>query len=121
MRTQTLAPFALAIAGALSPAGPARAQLDEAPPPADAAADRGYPWLCTIMSVAAVGGLFAAVRRRERAVEADRKRGIRPEPVWYCRRCDRDVSGQECPRCQAPNPFAHEPAEWSVQARRNGR
>jgi len=77
--------------------------------PAD---DRGFPWLCFVTSIAGLAGLYFFVLRRERQEEADVKSGRKkPEIPWYCRTCDRDVVGSECPRCHALNPFQHDPVE----------
>lgn len=105
MRTPTRA---LTLTLALTLWAAARGQDDDAPaPPADpeVAAEQGFPWACFAMSVAALGGLYVLVRRREQAAEAEQRLGGPPPPPWYCRACDRDVSGPECPRCGAPNPF----------------
>jgi hypothetical protein len=113
MRTRILANFALAVALALVPVATTYGQIDSEPRPADSDPDAtsGFPWLCFAASVAALVGLYVVVRRREQATEAEYKAGRRPEAVWYCRACDRDVSGPICPHCRAPNPFIHEPAE----------
>jgi hypothetical protein len=99
-----------ALAVALAVATAARGQDVPDPPPADpeAAAEAGFPWLCFLTSVAALGGLYVLVRRREREVGLDRPGVRKPEPGWYCRACDKDVDGPECPRCHAPNPFLDE-------------
>jgi hypothetical protein len=78
---------------------------DAVPADPDAVADRGFPWLCFASSIAAAGGMYVFVRRREQAVEADRKRSRGKESAWYCRACGRDVAGPECPRCHAASPF----------------
>jgi hypothetical protein len=78
---------------------------DAAPADPDNVADRGFRWLCFASSIAAVGGMYVFVRRREQAVEADRKRSRGKESAWYCRACARDATGLECPRCRAANPF----------------
>lgn len=125
MRTRMLARWAVALAVALAWIGTAlgRGHADAPLGAADPAAKQGFPWLCPVASLAALVGLYVLVRRREREVEADRKRGRGPENTWYCRECDRDVSGPECPRCRAPNPFHHEPADQPEDRRsaRNGR
>jgi hypothetical protein len=113
MRTRILARFALAFALALVPVATTSGQIDAVPRPADSDPDAasGFPWLCFVISVAALVGLYVVVRRRERATEAEYKAGRRPDDVWYCRACDRDVSGPICPHCRAPNPFIPEPIE----------
>jgi hypothetical protein len=117
MRTPILLRFVVVTTSTLLTVGPLHAQLDAAPPPAEqnSAAGSGFSWLCPTVLLAAVGGLYFAVRRRERAAEAEH--GIRHELVWYCRQCDRDVTGSECPGCRTPNPFTHEPAESSTGTR----
>jgi hypothetical protein len=93
---------------------------------ADAAADPepaagpGSGWLCFAVAVAAVGGLYVVVRRREREIEADRRRGGGPESAWYCRACDRDLIGQVCPRCGTANPFLQEAPDPEARTRPGG-
>jgi hypothetical protein len=111
MRTATVPGPAWALALALTFGAAARGQdpTDEPPPPPEEAEAQGFPWLCFATSVAGLGGLFWLVRRRERELGLDQPGARRPETAWYCRACDRDVTGSECPRCRAPNPFIHEP------------
>ena len=106
MRTPTPARFALAIALALAPAAAARGQADADDP--DAADGPGFPWACFAVTVVALGGLYVFVRRREQEVEEDLRHGRGPAAVWFCRACDRDVSGPVCPHCRAANPFGHD-------------
>jgi hypothetical protein len=69
----------------------------------DPSAEQEFPWLCFATTVAALGGLAVLVYR------AARKAGPGgPGTWWYCRACDRDVSGPECPHCRAPNVFVHD-------------
>jgi hypothetical protein len=124
MRTRILAGLAVAVALALGPVGPARGQVAAESRPADAelASEPGFPWLCFATSVAALGGLSAAVVRRMRAAGAGRAGGGgRHAPTWYCRRCRRDAGGPECPRCGAPNPFVREPAAATADPVRRAR
>jgi hypothetical protein len=72
---------------------------------AETAAEPGFPWLCFVMAIGALGGLYYLVRRQEQSLAADGRPGRRPSAYWYCRACDRDVTGPECPDCLAPNPF----------------
>jgi hypothetical protein len=113
MRISTHARLARARALVLAPARLARAQDEEDDP------DGGqrFPWLCFTTSLAAIGGLYVLVRRREEAIEEDLRRGRGPEIGWYCRACDREVTGPECPRCGAENPFLHEPRHVEVVTR----
>jgi hypothetical protein len=67
--------------------------------------EEGFPWLCFVTSVASVVGLYVLVRRREQAVETEVKKGRGRLVPWYCRSCNRDVVGAECPRCLTANPF----------------
>jgi hypothetical protein len=108
MLTRILTPFALVLALALVPVAATHGQVDADTDP-DAAG--GFPWLCFVTSVGALVGLYVVVRRREQAAEEDCKSGHRPEAVWYCWECARDVSGPTCPHCRAPNPFIYEPIE----------
>jgi hypothetical protein len=110
-----VAPWAMAFALAFVPVGTIGAEDDSDAAAEEPAAEQGFPWLCFTVSVAALGGLYILVRRREREVEADQRRGGKPAAVWYCRACDRDVSGPECPRCRAANPFGHEPVEQPAE------
>jgi hypothetical protein len=74
--------------------------------PAD---ERGFPWLCLATSIVALAGTAYFVVRRGQKDEADFKSGRKKiEVPWYCRTCDRDLVGSECPRCHALNPFQHE-------------
>src|SRR3954452_15468623 len=99
--------WALALTLALGAA--ARGEEDESPPPPQEEAEaQGFPWLCFATSVAGLGGLYWLLRRRERELGLDHPGARRPESSWYCRACDRDVTGPECPRCHAPNPFIHD-------------
>jgi hypothetical protein len=90
----------------------AHGQDDPVAPPANPEADAasGFPWLCFATAVGALGGLYVLVRRREQALEADGRPGRGPGTNWYCRACDRDVSGPACPDCGAPNPFLDIPS-----------
>jgi len=99
-----------ALALALALAAPARGQdlLDAPPPDPEPPAEAGFPWLCFATSIAALGGLGFFVRRRERELGIDFLWGRKPDLGWYCRACDRDVTGSECPRCRAANPFINE-------------
>jgi hypothetical protein len=83
----------------------ARGQEDiyERPTDSEPASEQGFPWICFVMSVATIGGLLALVYRAKRKSLKDG-----PGTGWYCRACDRDVVGQECPYCRAPNVFLHE-------------
>jgi hypothetical protein len=112
MRSPTRARLTVTVALALALGAAARAEDDAVAPPADAepAAGQVLPWACFAISVAALGGLYVFVRRREQAIEADLRRGRRPPPIWYCRACARDVSGPACPHCQGANPFLDESA-----------
>ena len=110
MRVSTDALHALALMLLLT--APARGE-DEPVTPADAEADGGFPWLCFVTTVAALGGLYVFVRRRERTVEADERRRRGRLVDWYCRACDRDVTGRACPHCGTANPFGHEPPATS--------
>lgn len=93
----------------LLPLGSSSRGDDNAGPAApEAVADRGFPWLCFITTVGAVAGLYVFVHRREQAAEAERKRCGAIASPWYCRACDRDVTGPECRRCGAVNPFLNE-------------
>jgi hypothetical protein len=114
MRTRILLPFALAFVLAFVPVATTHGQVDA---DADPDASGGFPWLCFVTSVAALVGLYVLVRRREQATEADFKVGRTPETAWYCRACDRDVSGPTCPHCHAPNPFTHEPTDQPARKR----
>jgi hypothetical protein len=114
MRTRILVPFASALTLILVPVAATSGQI---PADSDPDAAGGFPWLCFVTSVAALVGLYVVVRRRERATEEGCKSGHRPEAVWYCRECDRDVSGSTCPHCGAPNPFTHEPLERPARKR----
>jgi hypothetical protein len=113
---------AWALALALTLAAAAHGQQDPTdappPPPAEEAEAQGFPWLCFFTSVAALGGLFYFVRRRERELGLDRPGARGPERPWYCRACDRDVTGRECPRCGAPNPFLNEHEAVEREGRR---
>jgi hypothetical protein len=83
----------------------------------DQAADQRFPWLCFATSIAAIVGLYVVVRRREQAVESDLKKGRGPRMPWYCRACDRDVVGPECPHCHAPDPFQHDSGDGAKTSR----
>jgi hypothetical protein len=107
MRPPTLARLALALALSLTVGPAARGQDDEAGPP-EPTADPGFPWLCFATAVTALAGGYVLVRRREQAAEDEQRRGRRPAVPWYCRACDRDVTGPACPACGAPNPFLHD-------------
>jgi len=75
--------------------------------PAD---ERGFPWLCFATSIAGLAGLSFFVIRRLQKEEVDIRSGRKKHEVpWYCRTCDRDLVGSECPRCHALNPFQHAP------------
>jgi hypothetical protein len=82
--------------------------VDSAPAAPEAVADRGFPWLCFMTTVGSVAGFYVYVRRREQAFAAERKRWGTSASPWYCRACARDVTGPECPRCHAANPFLAE-------------
>ncbi|MBO0697298.1 MAG: hypothetical protein J2P46_02785 [Zavarzinella sp.] len=101
--------WTLALALGLAAGAQAQNQFDAPPqdPDPEAAAEHeaGFPWLCFLTTVAALGGLFVFVRKREREVRGDRPTTPELGSVWYCRTCDRDVSGRECPYCRAPNVF----------------
>ncbi|HKB03891.1 MAG TPA: hypothetical protein VKD90_16840 [Gemmataceae bacterium] len=107
------------ITAALAIGTAARGQdlLNAKPPDSEPQAEAGFPWLCFLTAVAALGGLYVLVRRREREVGLDRPGVRKPEPGWYCRACDRDVTGPTCPRCHAPNPFLIEPASHGITRR----
>ena len=110
MGIRTCAHLTLAIALSLITAAPTRGQtVLDARPAAEPEDRSGFPWACFGLSVMALGGLYVLVRRRERAAEADPRLRRGPDIGWYCRACDKDVSGSECPHCRAPNPFVHEP------------
>ena len=73
--------------------------------PAD---ERGFPWLCFATSIIGLAGLSFFVLRRHQKEEVDIRSGRKKHEVpWYCRTCDRDLVGSECPRCHALNPFQH--------------
>ena len=93
---------ALVLAIALGAAARGQDPTDVPPTDPDPAAEQQFPWLCFATAVAALGGLTVFVLR------AARKAG--PGAWWYCRACDRDVSGPECPHCRAPNVFLHDAA-----------
>jgi hypothetical protein len=101
---------ALALALTLSATASAQDLPEPVPPDPEPAAEAGFPWLCFATSVAALGSLYVLVRRREREVGLDRPGVRKPELGWYCRACDRDVTGSECPHCRAPNPFLQDAA-----------
>ncbi|HVK12491.1 MAG TPA: hypothetical protein VM597_27320 [Gemmataceae bacterium] len=86
------------------------------PEPAD---ENGFSWLCFLTAIAVLVGLYVVIHRRERAVEATVRTNGRPETAWYCRACDRDVTGPACPNCHAPNPFLDSVAAGDALARRN--
>lgn len=74
--------------------------------PAD---ERGFPWLCLATSIVGLAGTAYFVIRRGQKDEADIRSGRKKHEVpWYCRTCDRDLVGSECPRCHALNPFVHD-------------
>jgi uncharacterized RDD family membrane protein YckC len=101
---------ALALALALALAAAARGQdmLDAKLPDPNPAESGGFPWLCFAASIAALGTLGFFVRRRERELGIDFLGCRKPDLGWYCRACNRDVTGSECPRCRAASPFIHE-------------
>lgn len=100
------AALALALGLVLALAATARGQLEEPPlPPPDPEAPAGFPWAAFVFSVAVIGGLFALVRRQQRQAAAEGRYDRGRLVTWYCRACDRDVSGPACPRCRAANPF----------------
>jgi hypothetical protein len=113
MRNSARMRWALALVVALTFNIIAHGQDNADPPPVDTepAAEQGFPWLCFIITVAALVGLYFFVRRREQVVGADHPRGRDMENDWYCQACDRDVSGPECPHCRAANPFIHDPID----------
>jgi hypothetical protein len=103
--------WTLALALALIVGAVARGQGEDADTwtaDPDQPSGHGSTWFCFVIAVAAVGGLYVLVRRRQQALEAQWRGGRGPAVVWYCRACDRDVSGPSCPHCRAANPFAHE-------------
>ena len=106
---QTLAParLALVLGLALTLTAVARGQDEEyaTSSSADPESSGGFPWACFVISVAAIGGLYALVRRRQREAAAEGRWDRGPAANWYCRACDRDVGGPTCPRCRAANPF----------------
>ena len=114
----THARLALALALALSLTVVSHGEDPDALPAApEPVAERGFPWLCFATTIAALTGLYVYVRRREQAAEAERKRyGVGATP-WYCRVCVQDVTGSECPRCGAANPFLHDRIESEIRAR----
>jgi hypothetical protein len=113
--------FALTVALCLAPGARAHGQdaLENPPAIPEAADESGFSWLCFLTAVASLGGLYVVVRRRERAVEATVKTRGRPETAWYCRACDRDVTGPACPNCHAPNPFLDAVAADDALTRRH--
>jgi hypothetical protein len=111
MRIRTVTFLVLAFALTFVPVGSIRGETEPDVAPEEAAAGQEFPWLCFAMSVGTLAGLYILVRRREREIEADQQRGGTSAAVWYCRACGRDVSGSECPRCRAANPFTHELVE----------
>jgi hypothetical protein len=116
MRSPTHARLALALTLALVVSPVARGQDDADAPAADPDSPRGsgFGWVCVVTAVAAVGGLYVLVRRRQQAAEEEWRRGRGPATPWYCRACAKDVSGPACPHCQAPNPFHHGPLDADV-------
>jgi hypothetical protein len=110
MRCLTRAGVGLAFALVLSfgVAGCSQANEGYAPKDVEPAAEGGFPWVCFATSVAGLASLYVLVRRREQLAELDQKHGRGNEIGWYCRTCQRDVSGPECPRCRAANPFVEE-------------
>src|SRR5688572_1160283 len=72
-------------------------------PDPDPAAEEQFPWLCFATALATLGGLAVLVWRT-----AQRVGPCGPGTGWYCRACNRDVSGPECPHCRAPNVFLHD-------------
>jgi hypothetical protein len=77
-----------------------------------------FPWIAFVMSVAAIGGLAALVRRRQREVAAEDPTGRGRVRAWYCRGCRRDAVGPACRQCGAANPFlddAPDPAPRPVR------
>lgn len=101
---------ALALALALAPAAHGQHLLDAPAPDPEPSEPAGFPWLCFGASVAAIGSLCFLVRRRERELGFDCSGARQPDLGWYCRACARDVTGSECPRCRAANPFIHDRA-----------
>ena len=117
----TLAPArpALALGLVLLLGAAARGQEEDASSTAsDPESSGGSSWACFVISVAALGGLYALVRRRQREAAAAWHRGRLV--TWYCRACDRDVSGPACPHCQAPNPFLDAPTDHESGPGRRG-
>jgi hypothetical protein len=117
MRSPTHAGLALALALALTHGTVARGQDDPDAPPADPELQAGFPWACFATTVAALGGLYVFVRRREQAVEADQRLGRGRATTWYCCACDLDVSGPACPHCRAANPFLSDPPDGHTGTR----
>ena len=99
---------ALALTLALAAVARGQELLDSKAPDPEPAAEAGFPWLCFATAVAAIGTLGFFVRRRERELGVGRWGARKPDLGWYCRACDRDVSGPECLRCRAANPFIQE-------------
>jgi hypothetical protein len=97
---------ALALVLALALGTAARAGGDDDPgSSSDPPPSGGFPWIAFVASVAAVGGLAALVRRREREVAAGDPTGRGRPRAWYCRGCRRDAVGPACRQCGAANPF----------------
>jgi hypothetical protein len=101
-----------ALALILALAGAARGQdlLNTPPPDPEPAAEGGFPWVCFATAVAALGTLGFFVRRRERELGVAGWGARKPDLGWYCRACDRDVTGPHCPRCRTSNPFIQDRA-----------
>jgi hypothetical protein len=109
--THTRLALALALGLTLNAVAHGQGDADASPADPDPPNGHGFGWVCFATAVAAVGGLYVLVRRREQAAEANWRRRRGPEAVWYCRACARDVGGPVCPHCRATNPFLHEPAD----------
>ena len=126
MRTATYARLALVVALTVALGAPAVGQDNpdlsatepEVAAEPEAAAEQGFPWLCFATAVGALVGLYVLVRRREREAGVDGQPGRAAAAPWYCRACDRDVDGPECPRCGATNPFLDVAAEAERVTRR---
>ena len=119
MWRSTHARLALALAIALSFGVVSRGDDgdDAAPTAPEPVAERGFPWLCFATTIGGLTGLYVFVRRREQAVEIERKRCGGSAIPWYCRACAQDVIGSECPRCRTANPFLHDRIESDIVAR----
>jgi hypothetical protein len=97
---------ALALVLTLALGAAARAGGDDDPgSSSDPPSSGGFPWIAFVVSVAAIGGLAALVRRREREVAAEDPTGRGRARAWYCRACRQDAVGPACRQCGAANPF----------------